>query len=77
MNAKTADKIDLVPFRSEIENLYRRHRALKAVMISEKYSDSQLAHQEELLERDVRDVRVKQSQIFGELLLKIIRDVKG
>jgi hypothetical protein len=69
--------IDLIPFRDEVQNIVRKHRLLRDLMVREKYSQEQINHEDDLLEIQLRDLRIKQTTGFQDLLSYIINQNKG
>jgi hypothetical protein len=65
--------VDLVPFERSVQDIVRKHKLLKDLMVREKYTDSQINHEDDLFEIQLRDLRIKQTTAFQDVLSYIIR----
>ena len=77
MNATDSLTVDLRFFRDAVQDLVRKHKLMRDLMVKEKYSQEVINREEDRLEVEIRNLRINQTTAFQDCLSIIIRQNKG
>jgi len=79
VSTKSAERlqIDLVGFRDDVQKIIRRGRLTLDLMRKEGYDNPALNRQEDLINAELRDLRIRTTTGFQEVLTRIIKENQG